>query len=112
MNIVNALTAAESPNPHKVSARELLSTVHAQVTMVTLNPGEAMLLHATPVDVILYVLEGSGIVEIGGEQQPVQRDMLIESPMRIPHRLMNEGDETFRFLVIKTPRPTEKSRVL
>jgi mannose-6-phosphate isomerase-like protein (cupin superfamily) len=112
MHSVNALTADESPNPHGVSARELLSREHAQVTMVTLNPGEAMKLHATPVDVILYVLEGSGIVEIGGEQQFVERDMLVDSPARIPHRLMNEGDEVFRFLVIKTPRPSEKSRVL
>jgi hypothetical protein len=38
--------------------------------------------------------------------------MLVDSPARIPHRLMNEGDEVFRFLVIKTPRPSEKSRVL
>jgi mannose-6-phosphate isomerase-like protein (cupin superfamily) len=112
MHIVNALTTEDSPNPHGVSARELFSGEHAQVTMVTLNPGEAMKLHATPVDVLLYVLEGSGIVEIGGEQQAVERDMLVDSPARIPHRLMNEGDEVFRFLVIKTPRPSEKSRVL
>jgi mannose-6-phosphate isomerase-like protein (cupin superfamily) len=112
MHSVNALTAAESPNPHDVSARELLSTEHAQVTMVTLQPGEAMKLHATPVDVILYVLEGGGVVEIGGEQQHVERDMLIESPARIPHRLLNDSQAVFRFLVIKTPRPSEKSRVL
>jgi quercetin dioxygenase-like cupin family protein len=112
MNVVNALTAPESPNPHGVSARELLSTEHAQAVMVTLQPGEALKLHVTPVDVFFYVLEGEGIVEIGGEQRTVVRDTLVESPVRVPHRLLNESDGVFRCLVVKTPRPTEKTRLL
>ncbi|MGC9347404.1 MAG: cupin domain-containing protein [Anaerolineae bacterium] len=112
MNIVNALTAADSPNPHGVSARELLSTEHAQVVMITLNPGEALKLHVTPVDVFFYILEGEGVVEIGGEREVVSRDMLVESPVGIPHRLLNESDGTFRFLVVKTPRPTKRTQLL
>jgi mannose-6-phosphate isomerase-like protein (cupin superfamily) len=64
------------------------------------------------VDVFSYVLEGQGIVEIGGEQQTVSADTLIESPARIPHRLLNPGDGVFRVLVVKTPRPTEATQVL
>ncbi len=112
MKIVNALAAAESPNPHGVSARELLSTEHAQVVMVTLQPGEALKLHITPVDVFFYALEGEGIIEIGGERQTVSRDVLVESPIRIPHRLINESENVFRCLVVKTPRPTESTRLL
>ncbi len=112
MNIVNALEAPESPNPHGVSARGLHATEHAQVVMVTLQPGEKLKLHITPVDVFFYVLEGQGTVEIGGEQQPVSADMLIESPARIPHRLLNESDAVFRFLVVKTPRPTQSTKIL
>lgn len=112
MNIVDALTAAESPNPHEVSARELLSTVNAQVGMVTLQPGEVLKLHITPVDVFFYALEGEGVVEIGGEQQLITRDMLVESPARIPHRLLNPKNAVFRCLVVKTPRPTESTRLL
>lgn len=112
IKIVNALNAPESPNPHGVSARGLLSTEHAQVVMVTLQPGEKLKLHITPVDVFFYVLEGQGIVEIGGEQQPVSADQLIESPVRIPHRLINDSDAVFRVLVVKTPRPTESTRIL
>jgi len=112
LNIINALTAAESPNPHGISARELLTTEHAQAVMVTLQPGEALKLHVTPVAVFFYVLEGEGIVEIGGEQQPVGRDTLIESLARIPHRLLNQSDGVFRCLVVKTPRPTESTRLL
>ena len=55
---------------------------------------------------------GVGVVEIGGEQQTVSADTLIDSPARIPHRLLNPGDGVFRVLVVKTPKPTEATQVL
>ncbi|MEA3338924.1 MAG: cupin domain-containing protein [Chloroflexota bacterium] len=114
MKIIEALKAPESPNPHGVSARGLHETEHVQAVMVTLQPGEALKLHVTPVDVFFYVLEGRGIVEIGDEREVVSADMLIESPARIPHRLLNENesDSVFRFLVVKTPRPTKSTKIL
>ncbi len=112
MEIINALELEEMPNAHEVSARDLHSTEHVQVVMITLQPGEALKLHLTPVDALFYVLEGEGVVEIGGEQQTVRKDQLIPSPARIPHRLWNESDAVFRFLVVKTPRQKEKSRLL
>ncbi len=112
MKILNAFQAPTPPNPHGVSARPLHDTEHVQVTMVTLEPGEALLRHVTPVDVFFYILEGEGIVEIGDEQAQVHADELIESPAGIPHRLLNEGEEVFRFLVVKTPRQTGRTKVL
>ncbi len=38
--------------------------------------------------------------------------MLVESPIRVPHRLLNESEGVFRCLVVKTPRPTESTRLL
>ncbi len=112
MNIIKALTAPESPNLHGVSARGLHGTEHVQVSMVTLQPGESLKLHVTPVDVFFYVLQGRGSVEIGDEREEVSSDMLIVSPARIPHRLLNESDAEFRFLVVKTPRPTRATKIL
>ena len=91
-----------------VTVHKLYDTEHAQVMHMQLKPGgDALKKHSTPVDVFFYVLEGEGIVEIGDEQQTVTKDMLIESPAKIPHRLMNESDSLFRFLVVKVPRQTE-----
>ncbi|HIP97123.1 MAG TPA: cupin domain-containing protein [Anaerolineae bacterium] len=112
MKTIKALEAPEAPNPHGVSARKLHETEHVQVVMVTLQPGEALKLHVTPVDVFFYALEGNGIVEIGGERQQVPSDTLVVSPARIPHRLLNESDEVFRFLVVKTPKPTRATKIL
>jgi len=112
MKIIEAWNAPDAPNPHGVSARGLHATEHVQVVLVTLEAGEALKRHITPVDVFFYVLEGQGIVEIGEEREEVSADMLVESPARIPHRLINEGSDVFRVLVVKTPRPTEATRIL
>ncbi len=99
-------------NPHGVDARKIYDTENAQVIHITLKPGERLKKHITPVDVIFYVLEGTGIVEIGDERKEVGPDTLIDSPARIPHCWYNEGADVLRFLVIKVPRPTESTKLL
>lgn len=111
MRIVKAWETPESPNPHGVSARGLHDTPHTQVTMIALQPGEALKRHATPVDVFVYILEGEGTMEIGEEQEKVSADMLIDSPARIPHRLINDSEGVFRFLVVKTPHPNRPTSI-
>jgi len=96
-------------NPHGVDARTIYDHESAQAVHITLMPGEEMKRHITPVDVFFFVLEGRGKVEIGGEIQVVDEDTIIESPAMIPHRLMNDSDAVFRFLVVKAPRPAKKS---
>lgn len=112
MKVTEMKSSPEKPNPHNVSVRMLYNTEHAQAVHIELKPGEALKKHMTPTDVFFYILEGKGIVEIGDEQQEVSRDMLIESPARIPHRLLNPGDGIFRVLVVKAPRQTEATRML
>ena len=102
----------ERPNPHGVSARTIYDTQFAQCLHIVLKPVEALKKHITPVDVFFYILAGSGQVEIGNEVREVQQDMVVESPARVPHRLMNPKGEDFRFLVMKVPKPQEATRVL
>lgn len=112
MKITNALTAADKPNPHNVSAKPIYDTEHAMAVHITLQPGQSLKKHATPVDVFFYVLEGTGVVEIGEERETVTKDMIIESPAKVPHRLLNEGSQVFRVLVVKVPKPVESTKVL
>ncbi len=112
MKIVNLPTAPEAPNAHGVAVRKLYDTEHAQTMHITLKPGEALKRHITPVDVFFYVLQGEGVVEIGEEKQTVGPDTLIDSPARIPHCCYNQSDSDLRVLVVKVPRPTQKTRVL
>jgi len=89
------------PNPYHVDARKIYDSPHATAVVITLKPGESLKKHMTPVDVFFYALEGTGIVEIGDEKKTIGKDMLVESPARIPHRWINESTAVFRVLVIK-----------
>ncbi len=53
---------------------------HGQAVVISLKKGEGLKKHVTPVDVMFYILEGTGMVEIGDEVKEVGRDMVIESP--------------------------------
>jgi len=102
----------EKDNPHKVSVRMIYDHDHGQAVVISLKKGEGLKKHITPVDVMFYILEGVGKVEIGDEVQEVSRDMVIESPARVPHRLFNESSPEFRFLVLKMPKPVSTTKVL
>jgi quercetin dioxygenase-like cupin family protein len=112
MKITEVAKTPSGPNPHHVDARKIYDTPHAMAVVITLQPGEALKKHITPVDVFFYVLEGTGVVEIGDEKAIVNADMLVESPARIPHRWSNESGAVFRVLVVKVPKPTEETKLL
>jgi len=96
-------------NAHGVDARNLYNTEEAMVTVITLEPGQSLKRHITPVDVAFYVLEGTGVVEIGDEKMEVTKDTLIESPRDIVHCWYNESSGPLRFMVVKAPKPTKKT---
>ena len=112
MKTIDAKAAPVTENPHHVATRKLYDTEHAQVIHITLEPGESLKRHITPVDVFFYVLEGTGVVEIGDEKKTAGPDTLIDSPANIVHCWYNESDALLRFLVVKVPRPTSTTRLL
>ncbi len=112
MKITNVATVVSGPNPHHVDARKIYESPHAMAIVITLKPGEALKKHITPVDVFFYVLEGTGVVEIGDEKQTVGKDIVVESPARVPHRWTNESTALFRVLVVKVPKPAEETKLL
>jgi mannose-6-phosphate isomerase-like protein (cupin superfamily) len=112
MKIVDVHNADISENPHKVDVRKIYDTENAQAVHITLKPGESLKRHITPVDVFFYVLEGSGVVEIGDERKEVGPNTLIESPAKILHCWYNKSNKILRILVVKVPRPTESTRLL
>lgn len=112
IHIVEVKNVPSKPNPHGIDARNVSDTEKVQVTHITLKPGESLRRHITPVDVIFYVLEGRGIVEIDEERREVEPDTLIESPANIPHCWINESNGVVRVLVVKTPRPKEPTKIL
>ena len=112
MKIIRIDDAKEIPNPHNVSARKLLEHEHVTAIYLNLKKGEELKKHITPVDVFFYIIEGKGFVEIGKEIEEVEKEMVIFSPAKIPHKLKNPESDNFRVLVVKTPKPTTETKLL
>jgi quercetin dioxygenase-like cupin family protein len=98
--------------PHKVDVRNMYNTEEAMISIISLQPGESLVTHITPVDVAFYVIEGKGEVLIGDEAMEVDAMTLIESPKDIKHGWSNKSDSLLRFMVVKAPRPTKESKFL
>jgi len=108
--ITKKLSEAEvMDNAHNVDVRNLYNTDDAMISVITLEPGQSLKRHITPVDVAFYVIEGNGIVEVGDERAEVAEEMLIESPKDIVHCWYNESNAPLRFMIVKAPRPTKKT---
>ncbi|MFA5542086.1 MAG: cupin domain-containing protein, partial [Bacteroidales bacterium] len=103
MKITNYKEAQSKNNPHGVDAKKLHENNDAQVMHMLLKPGEKLKPHKTPVEVFFYVLEGTGMVQVGDEKMKVVKDDLIDSPKNILHCLFNESDNNFRVLVFLPP---------
>jgi quercetin dioxygenase-like cupin family protein len=99
-------------NPHGVDVRKLYDDRSAQIMHMLLKPGESLKPHKTPVNVAIYVLEGTPTIHIGEESIPQVKDTLIESPADVVHHISNESHSVARLLVIKAPRPENNSRIL
>ena len=112
MEITKLSEISSKQNPHQVDARPLYTHENAQVIVLTLQPGESLKRHITPVDVFFYVLDGNGIVEVGEEKKEVEKDSIVHSPAKIVHCWYNESDKPLRILVAKTPKPTESTILL
>ena len=112
MKAVEIKNIQASPNPHGIETKKFHENDHVQAVHITLKPGEKLKKHITAVDVFFYVLEGKGIIEIGDEKREVIKDTFIDSPAKIPHCWYNESNGILRVLVVKTPNPFEKGKIL
>ncbi len=57
--------------PHMLDVRKIYEKDAAQVMHLTLQPGEALKPHVTPVDVFFFILAGTPEVQEGDEKMEV-----------------------------------------
>ena len=112
MRVVKYWDQEKNSNPHGVDVRKLYDKESAQVMLITLEPGEGLKPHKTPVDIFFVVLEGTPVIQVGDEEEICEIDTLIESPADIIHNIYNPTQKVARILVVKAPRPTTLSRIL
>jgi quercetin dioxygenase-like cupin family protein len=59
--------------------------------------------HYHTYDEVIYVLEGEGVLEVGGEQRPLRPGACVHLPARLVHCLANTGADEMRVLGVFTP---------
>lgn len=87
--------------PIHIDARKMCIRPDIEVIHLNFDPGETLDKHANPFDVIFYVLEGSGELEIGEGKKLIQQDTAIEVPANVMRGWANTGESNLRILVIK-----------
>lgn len=112
MDIKKVNEQAIVDTPHKIDVRRLYDKESAQVMHMTLQPGETLKPHITPVDVFFFILEGSPDVRVGDESITVEANSLVDSPKGIVHCLSNNSQSIARILVVKAPKPVAQSKLL
>jgi quercetin dioxygenase-like cupin family protein len=86
-----------SPEGRNLFASEKLGIVH-----LTLKNTESIEPHANPFDVIFFVLEGTGILTIEGENMECPAGTLVDVKAGMQRNWRNPGEALLKLLVIKS----------
>jgi len=112
MEIKNYKDLEVTETPHKINAYKLYDKDPAQIMHLHLKAGERLKEHITPVDVAIYILEGTPTILVGEKKIVVKKDDIVESPRDIVHCIYNESDKDVRVLVMKLPKPIAKTIIV
>ncbi|WP_338823675.1 hypothetical protein MHOCP_18730 [Moorella humiferrea] len=110
MEIIRIAELPQQATPRGVKARTVLDVPYINIMNLTLNPGDEVPSHTTPVDVLFHIIEGEGSVTVGPETAKVKAGEIVVSPAGIPHALNADAGTIFSVLVMKIPNPKGKAK--
>jgi quercetin dioxygenase-like cupin family protein len=95
-------TDAAEKLPLSREAWKMFSFDNHEVLRLDMEPGDSMENHTNDWRVIIYVLEGTGILNIDGTEHPLKAHQAIAVEPGVDRYLNNTGDVTLKLLVNKT----------
>jgi quercetin dioxygenase-like cupin family protein len=101
MNVVNYQAIEAEKTGDGFSGKVFSSDTSVKVVQMTIEPGGRVPPHATPVHVIFHVLEGQAEITVGDESITAIPGYILDSPVDIPHGIVNTGPGEFVMLVIQ-----------
>ncbi len=87
--------------PIHIDARKMCVRPDVELIHLKFSPGETLEKHANPFDVVFYVVEGTGELEVEQEKKQISQDTAIEVPANLMRGWKNTGKGNLRILVIK-----------
>jgi quercetin dioxygenase-like cupin family protein len=91
--------------PHGIASRVLAKAAGGNVTIFAFEKGQGLTEHTSPFDALVFILEGSMTLTIGGKPVKAPVGSVSRMPAGIPHGL--EADVRTRMLLVmlREPRP-------
>lgn len=105
-NLVLDLRADLDYQPDGIVSRILLKQPTGSVTAFAFDAGQELSEHTCPYDALLTVLDGEGVITVGGTARSVTAGQMIRLPAHVPHAVKAPG----RFKMLLTMLLSEPSR--
>jgi mannose-6-phosphate isomerase-like protein (cupin superfamily) len=87
--------------PFRFDGRILFTSPRYELVHLTLQPGEGMEPHVQPMDVVFFVVEGSGSLTIGEELLEINANTTVHVKAGISRAWTNTGNQPLKILVNK-----------
>ncbi len=102
MHIFKKETAPRYIRPEGITSYLLASprttsAEHLTTTLAVIQSGGEQRIHSHRPEQVYFILEGNGLMTVGGETQRVGPGDCVFIPSGQPHGLKNDGDETLRY---------------
>ena len=81
-----------------VVSKTLLKKDTGNLTLFAFDAGQGLSEHTAPFDAVVYILDGSARITIGGEARTVARGEMLIMPANISHAL--QAEERFKMLLV------------
>lgn len=85
------------------NARLLVSNPQLRLVNLLLSPGEKVLSHTAPVEVVFMVIEGQGSVIVANEKHSIMQGQIFTCPSHLERELAADAGAALNLLVIRTP---------
>ncbi|RJQ86131.1 MAG: cupin domain-containing protein [Desulfobacteraceae bacterium] len=81
-----------------VVSKTLLKKEAGNITLFSFAQGQGLSEHTAPFDAVVYILDGTAQVTIGGKASSVSAGQMLVMPANIPHALLAE--DRFKMLLV------------
>ncbi len=85
------LSALITPTEHGIASRVLAKNGGGKVTLFAFDAGEMLSEHSAPFDALVFVLEGTFILTIGGTPVEAGAGTVVRMPADVPHSVEAVG---------------------
>jgi quercetin dioxygenase-like cupin family protein len=95
-------TFEDAPNvPVNLDGKKMFTSEKLEIVHLTLHPGESIPLHSNPVNVVFFIISGTGLLEMEHEVIEGKPNSSIFVKAGVQRGWKNSGTDDFRILVIK-----------